>query len=324
MALGDFPEPSPGPSDVLIEIHAASVNPIDAKVRKGALRPLVKYKFPLLMGTDLAGRVIAVGAKVRRFAVGDAVFARPNRMRIGTFAERIAVHEDEVALKPRRLSFEEAASIPLVALTTRQAMRDVARLGPGAKVLIHAGAGGVGSFAVQYAKHLGAHVAATASQAKHELLRSLGADQMIDYRTQDFSALLRDFDMVFDTQGGATLRRSFKVLRPGGIVVSVVGPPDLELARDWPMPFYLRAAIALLSWRVRRLASRCGCRYRFLLMQPSGAQLAEIAQLIDQGHIRPVIDRVYPFEQAREAMAYAEAGHASGKVVISHGRASTG
>lgn len=317
LELGDVAEPVPGPADVLVELRAASINPIDIRVRKGELKRLVKYRFPLLMGTDLAGVVLAVGAEVTRFSVGDEVYARPNRLRIGSFAERIAVHQDELALKPRSLSFEQAASLPLVSLTTRQAMVDIARLQAGQKVLIHAGAGGVGSFAVQFAKHLGAHVAATASGPKHGLLRSLGADEIIDYRTQDFARLLSGYDMVFDTLGGSTLMRSFGVLREGGIVVSVAGPPDLELARDWPMPLHLRLAIRAISWPVRRAARRSGCRYRFMLMQPSGAQLAEIAALVDAGQIRPVVDRVYPFERVDEAMAYAETGRATGKIIIS-------
>jgi NADPH:quinone reductase-like Zn-dependent oxidoreductase len=318
LEFGELPEPVVGARDVLVEIRAASVNPIDIRVRKGELKRLVKYRFPVTMGTDLAGVVTAVGAEVSRFSVGDEVYARPHRLRIGSFAERIAVHEDEAALKPKTLAFEAAASLPLVGLTARQAMLDIAQLKPGQKILIHAGAGGVGSFAVQLAKHLGAYVATTASQAKHDLLRSLGADELIDYRQQDFAQRLAGYDMVFDTLGGATLLKSFGVLRAGGIVVSVAGPPDLQLARDWPMPLYLRLGIRAISWRVRRAASRHHCRYRFMLMRPSGHELAEIAALVDAGVIRPVLDRIYPFEQVREAIAYAETGRATGKVVVSH------
>lgn len=319
LEFGDVPEPTIGPRDVLVDIRAASVNPIDIRVRRGELRRLVKYTFPLVMGTDLAGVVIASGQDVRGFSVGDEVFARPNRQRIGSFAERISVHEDEVALKPNSLTFEEAASIPLVALTSRQAMIDVANIKPGHKVLIQAGAGGVGTFAIQLAKHLGAYVATTASKAKHELVRSLGADEVVDYRSQDFAQILRGYDMVFDTLGGDALIRSFDVLREGGIVVSVSGPPDLELTRDWPMPLYVRVAIRAISWRVRRIAKQRKCRYRFMLMRPSGAQLAEIAALIDEGVIRPVIDRVYSFDRVGEAIAYSETGRATGKIVISRG-----
>lgn len=304
----------------MVDIRAASINPIDIRVRKGELRRLVKYKFPLQMGTDLAGVVTAVGCDVRRFCVGDEVYARPNRLRIGSFAERIAVHEDEVALKPKSLTFEEAASIPLVGLTSLQAMLDIANIQRGHKVLIHAGAGGVGTFALQLAKHLGAYVVVTASQGKHELVRSLGADDAIDYRNQDFAQVLCGYDMVFDTLGGDALMRSFGVLREGGIVVSVAGPPDLELTRDWPMPMYLRLAIRAISWRVRRVASKHKCRYRFMLMRPSGEQLAEIAKLIDAGVIRPVVDKVYPFDGVRSAIAYVESGRATGKVVVSRGQ----
>lgn len=204
----------------------------------------------------------------------------------------------------------------LVALTSLQAMVDIAHIQPRQKVLIHAGAGGVGTFAIQLAKHLGAYVCATASQAKHPLLRSLGADEVIDYKTQDFAQILSGYDMVLDTQGGDTLLRSFGVLRAGGIVVSVAGPPDLELARTWPMPWYLRLGIRAISWKVRRVARSLQCRYRFMLMQPSGAQLAEIAAPVDGGIIRPVIDKVYAFDQVKQAVAYAETGRATGKVVI--------
>lgn len=319
LEFGDVPEPVTGNRDVLVDIRAASVNPIDVRVRQGELRRLVRYRFPLVMGTDLAGIVIGVGRDVRRFAIGDEVYARPNRHRIGTFAERISVHEDEVALKPKSLTFEESASLPLVALTSLQALVDIARVRPGHKVLIHAGAGGVGTFAIQLARHLGAHVTTTASQPKHELVRSLGAHQAIDYRDQDFALALDGCDMVFDTVGGDTLARSFKVLREGGIAVSVVGPPDLEMARDWPMPWHLRLAIWAISWRVRRLAAKHRCRYRFMLMRPSGIQLAEVAALADGGVIRPVIGEVYPFDRVAEAIAHSEAGRATGKIVVSRG-----
>jgi len=319
LEFGEVAEPVVSPRDILVDIRAASVNPIDNRVRKGELKQLVKYQFPLLMGTDLAGVVTAVGRDVRRFAVGDEVYARPNRQRIGSFAERISVHEDEAALKPKSLTFEEAASIPLVGLTSRQAMIELGNIKPGHKILIHAGAGGVGTFAIQLAKHLGAHVATTASKAKHELVRSLGADEVIDYRNQDFAQALSDYDMVFDTQGGDTLLKSFDVLREGGIVVSVSGPPDLELTRTWPMPFYLKLGIRAISWKVRHRAKTRKCRYRFMLMQPSGVQLAEIATLIDGGIIRPVIDKIYPLERVKEAIAHSETGRATGKIVISRG-----
>lgn len=317
LEFGDVAEPVVGPRDVLVDIRAASVNPIDIRVRRGELRRLLDYRFPLVMGTDLAGVVIATGCDVRGFSVGNEVFARPNRQRIGSFAERIAVHEDEVALKPKSLTFEEAASIPLVGLTSRQAMIDLANLKPGKKVLIHAGAGGVGTFAVQLAKHLGAYVATTASAAKHELVRSLGADEVIDYRSQNFAQIINGYDMVLDTLGGDALIRSFDVLQRGGIVVSVAGPPDIEMTRDWPLPFYVRLAIRAMSWRVRRLAKQRQCRYRFMLMRPSGMQLAEIAALIDASVIRPVIDRIYPFDDVGAAIAYSETGRATGKIVVS-------
>lgn len=317
LEFGDVSEPSIGSHDLLVEIRAASINPIDSKVRNGALKLLVKYNFPLVMGTDLSGVVIKIGANVTRFSVGDEIYARPHRLRIGAFAERIAIHQDEAALKPKSLNFEEAASIPLVGLTTLQAMQEIAKVKPGHKVFIQAGAGGIGTFAIQLAKHLGAYVAVTASKGKHDLVRSLGADEVIDYRNQDFSVVLKDYDMVFDTLGGEALIRSFKVLHQGGIVVSIVWPPDIELTQNWPMPFYLKLAIRMMSWKVRRTANRHNCHYRFMLMRPDGKQLDEIAALIDDGVIRPVIDRIYPFEKVGEAMHYGEAGHATGKIIIS-------
>ena len=217
---------------------------------------------------------------------------------------------------PAGLDFEQAASLPLVGLTCLQGLGDLAGLAPGRKVLVHAGAGGVGTFAIQYARHLGAHVATTASAAKHELLRDLGADETIDYRNQDFSALLSGYDVVLDTVGGDTLKRSVKVLKPGGIIVSVSGPPGPEFAREWGLSLPVRSLVSLISLDIRRRARSAGGRYRFFIMHASGAQLREIASLVERGAVRPVVDRVFSFEQAREAFAYAEAGHSTGKVIV--------
>lgn len=313
---GELPEPTVGPRDVLIEIRAASVNPIDWKIRQGALRPLIKYAFPLILGNDLSGEVIAVGSEVTRFQVGDQVFARTDKQRIGTFAERIAMSEDEVAKKPERLGHAEATALPLVGLTAWQAFVDVGHLEPGHKVLIHAGAGGVGTVAIQLAKHLGAHVAATASEPKHALLRELGADTCIDYRHEDFAARGKEYDLVLDSVGGDTLKKSFAVVRPGGLVVSIAGVPDPALAAEWQLGVLMRGVVWAMSWPTRRLAQTHGARYRYLLMKASGEELAILAKLVDEGKLRPIIDRTFAFAEVDKAIAYAEGSHATGKVVI--------
>jgi 2-desacetyl-2-hydroxyethyl bacteriochlorophyllide A dehydrogenase len=221
----ELPEPELGDGDVLVEIHAASVNPLDLKIRNGELKPLLPYKLPLVLGNDLAGIVIKAGPKAQRFKPGDEVYARPDKDRIGTFAEMIAINEKDVAEKPHRLDMEQAASVPLVGLTAWQALIDEAALQAGQKVLIHAGSGGVGTIAIQLAKYLGATVATTTSTANVEWVKGLGADVVIDYKRDDFATILRDYDVVIDTQGGETLEKSLRVLKPGGKVISVAGPP---------------------------------------------------------------------------------------------------
>ncbi|GLW55090.1 NADP-dependent oxidoreductase [Kitasatospora phosalacinea] len=313
----EVPDPRPGPEDVLVEIPAASVNPLDFRIRDGAFKRILPYRLPLVLGNDLAGVVVRVGPAVTRFAVGDEVYARPDKDRIGTFAELIAVHQDDLAPKPAALTMAQAASLPLVALTAWQALVERTRVRPGQKVLIHGGSGGVGTVAVQLARHLGAHVAATASAANADLLRELGADLVIDYRTQDFEELLDGYDVVLDTLGGETLKKSLRVLGPGGKVISIAGPPDAGFARELGADPLLRQAMNALSFRTRRRARRRGVAYSFLFMKASGEQLAEITRLVDTGKIRPVVDRVFPFAQTREAMEYAEQGRTrAGKVVV--------
>lgn len=314
---GEVPEPLLGDHDVLVRIHAASVNPLDIKTRDGKLKAILPYRTPFVLGNDLAGEVAAVGARVTRFAVGDEVYARPDQNRIGTFAELIAVHQDDVATKPATLSMQQAASIPLVALTSWQAMVERANLRPGQKVLIHAGSGGVGTIAIQLAKHLGAIVATTTSTANVELVKDLGADVVVDYKRQAFETILRDYDVVLDTVGGATLQNSLRVLKPGGKIVSIAGPPDPAFAEELGASPVIRLAMAALSFRVRRSARRRHVTYSFLFMKASGDQLREITALIDAGAIRPVVDRVFAFESTREALAYVEEGRArAGKVVV--------
>jgi NADPH:quinone reductase-like Zn-dependent oxidoreductase len=316
MEAGDAPEPTVGDRDVLVDIHAAGVNLLDAKIRDGEFKLILPYKAPFVLGHDLAGVVSRVGPAVTRFAVGDEVYGRPRDGRVGTFAQRIAVHEDDLATKPASLSMAEAASVPLVALTAWQALVERAHLQPGEKVLIHAGSGGVGTYAIQLAKHLGATVATTTGTGNVEWVRDLGADVVVDYRSQDFERLLHDYDVVLDSQGGDTLAKSLRVLKPGGIAIGIAGPPDPDFARRQGLRLPLRLVMALLSLKTRRAAGRRGARYSFLLMRASGAQLGEITKLIDAGILRPIIDRTYPFDEAPQALAHVEGGRAKGKVVI--------
>ena len=313
---GEMPVPQLRDDDVLVQIHAASINPLDLKIMDGKLKLVLPYRLPLILGNDLAGVVVGVGAGVRRFKAGDEVYARVDTDRIGAFAELISISEDSVALKPKTLSMEEAASIPLVALTAWQTLIERANLRTGQKVLIHAGSGGVGTMAIQLAKHLGATVATTTSTANVDWVKGLGADVVIDYRKDDFEAVLRDYDVALDTLGGEVLEKSLRVLRPGGKLVSISGPPDPDFAKDMGLPWGLRQVMRLLSHRIRKGAKRHRVRYSFLFMKPSGEQLREIGALIDSGAIRPVVDRVFPFNSTKEALAYVEQGRARGKVIV--------
>ncbi|MFF2217092.1 NADP-dependent oxidoreductase [Streptomyces antibioticus] len=318
MRAAEVPDPQVGAEDVLVRIHAAGVNPLDIRIRNGDFKAFMPYRLPLVLGNDLAGTVVRTGPEVTRFAVGDEVWARPDKDRIGTFAEQLAVHQDDLALKPATLTMDEAASLPLVALTAWQALVERAQVRPGQKVLVHAGAGGLGSIAVQLAKALGAHVAATASTAKVDLVRELGADEVIDHRTQDFTELLDGYDVVLDSLGGENLARSLRVLKPGGQAISVAGPPDPSFARELGLNPVLRLAMTALSARTRRQAKRLGVTYSFLFMKADGDQLRRLTPLIDAGKIRPVVDRVFPFAETLQAMEYVEKGRAkAGKVVVS-------
>jgi NADPH:quinone reductase-like Zn-dependent oxidoreductase len=313
---GEMPDPELHDDDVLVQIHAASVNPVDLKIRDGKLKLILPYRLPFVLGNDLAGVVVRVGSGVRRFKPGDEVYARPDGDRIGAFAEFISIKEDAVANKPRKLSMEEAASIPLVGLTAWQALIERANLQPEEKVFIPAGSGGVGTFAIQLAKHLGAFVATTTSTANLEWVKRLGADIVIDYKKDDFSNILHDYDVVLDTLGGETLEKSVRVLKPGGKLISIAGPPDPVFAKEIGATWIVRLAMRGLSHRIRKEAKRHHVSYSFLFMRPSGDQLREIGFLIDSGAIRPVVDRTFPFESTKEALAYVEKGRAKGKVVV--------
>ena len=316
MRLAEVPTPEIGEYEVLAEIHAASINPVDFKIRDGKVKMLLKYKMPLILGNDFSGVVAKVGAKVTRFKVGDEVYGRPRKSNIGTFAEYIAVHEDDIALKPKNLSFEEAASIPLVGLTTYQAFQDIMQLQKGQKILIHAGAGGVGTFAIQLAKVMGATVATTASDAGMNLVKSLGADEIINYKTEKFEEKLENYDAVFDTLGGNILEKSFEVLKSGGKIVSVSGLPNARFAKEYGSGFLKTLLFSAASHKLTALEKKHNVQYSFLFMKPSGDQLRTIANFIESGKIKPVIDRVFPFDEAQKAMEYSELGRAKGKIIV--------
>lgn len=316
LRLTERPDPQVQTNDVLVRIHATAVNLLDSKIRDGDFKIFLPYRPPFVLGHDVAGTIVKVGPGVTRFKVGDEIYARPRDHRVGTFAEFIAIHEDDVAMKPRTLTMEDAASIPLVALTAWQALVDIAKVKPGQKVFIQAGSGGVGTIAIQLAKHLGATVATTTSARNAALVKSLGADVVIDYTSQDFEKVLSGYDVVLNSQDGKTLSKSLNVLKPGGHLVSISGPPDPAFAAALGLNPILKLVIRLLSHRVRRKAKRLGVHYSFLFMRADGEQLEEIARLIDSGVLRPVVDRIFPFNQTPEALTYVETGRAKGKVVI--------
>lgn len=320
LRAGDVPEPEVRDRDVLVEVRAAGLNALDSRIREGEFKLILPYRPPFVLGNDLAGVVVRVGSEVRKFRPGDEVYARPDKDRIGAFAEFIAVNEDDLALKPKELTMAEAASVPLVGLTAWQALVELADLRKGQRVLIHAGSGGVGTFAIQLAKHLGATVATTTSAANAELVERLGADVVVDYRKDDFEEILHDYDVVLNSLGGQTLWKSLRVLKPGGKLISISGPPDPAFAREPGRPWILRPVARVLSHRIRTAARRRQVGYSFLFMRANGDQLREITSLIDAGIIRPVVDRVFPFALTNEAMAYLETGRAKGKVVVEIGR----
>nr|WP_314491536.1 NADP-dependent oxidoreductase [uncultured Chryseobacterium sp.] len=314
--LVNLAEPTIKDNEVLVEIHAASVNLLDSKIRSGEFKLILPYKMPLVLGHDLAGVVVKVGEKVNKFKVGDEVYARAADFHIGTFAEFISVNEKDAALKPKNLTMEEAASIPLVGLTAWQALVEKSNVQKGHKVFIQAGSGGVGTFAIQLAKHLGATVATTASEKSFELLKSLGADLLIDYKTQDFEDLLNGYDLVLNSQDDKTLEKSFNVVKSNGKIISISGPPTPVFAEEFNLPWYVRIATKLLSSKTRRKAKKQNVNYSFLFMKADGKQLAEITKLIEFGKIRPVVDRIFSFEETSDALKYVESGRAKGKVVI--------
>ncbi len=316
LQLAEVPEPQLRDDEVLVQVHAAGVNQLDSKIKDGQFKLILPYRLPLILGHDVAGVVVKAGPRVRQFKPGDEVYARTDDFRIGTFAEFVPVKESSLAPKPKGLTMEEAASLPLVGLTAWQALVETAKLSKGQRVFIQTGSGGVGTFAIQLARHLGATVATTTSAANFELVRGLGADVVIDYRTQDFEDVLHDYDVVLNSQDGKALGKSLRVLKGGAKLVSISGPPDPAFGRNIAAPAFVRLVMRLLSSGIRRRARSRGIDYSFVFMKADGGQLREITRLIEAGAIRPVVDKVFAFESTNEALAYAEAGHAKGKVVI--------
>ena len=316
LQLTELAEPRVKENEVLVQVYAAGVNQLDSKIRNGEFKLILPYKAPFTLGHDVAGVVTKVGSRVTKFKVGDEVYARPADHRIGTFAEYISMNETDVALKPENISMEEASSIPLVGLTAWQALVEKANLKKGQKVFIQAGSGGVGTFAIQLAKHLGATVATTTSANNIDLVKSLGADIVIDYKKEDFETRLKDYDVVLNSQDTKTLEKSLRILKPNGKVISISGPPDVDFAKQIGAPWFVKLIMKILSSGIRKKAKRLRVNFSFLFMRAEGNQLSEITLLINAGIIKPVMDKVFPFEQTNEVLAYVESGRSKGKVVV--------
>lgn len=312
----DIKKPHIQHDEVLVEVYFAGINAIDAKIPKGQMKPLLKFKLPLILGTDISGKIVEIGSSITRFKIGDEVYASFSTSKMGAFAEYVTARENELSLKPKNLSFEEAASIPLVGLTVYQALHDVANVTKGQKVFIKAGSGGIGTFAIQFAKALGAEVATTTSAKNTQFVRQLGADHVIDYHNENFENVLNNYDVVLDSVDGEPIARGLSILKPGGHLLSVVGPPDVKFAKAAGLSFIFRWIFGLLSWNINRLSKKIGAHYTFVFVKPNGMQLEEIKDLIESGKIKPVIDRVFPLDMAREALSYVAAGRTRGKVVL--------
>ncbi|MBW8780893.1 MAG: NADP-dependent oxidoreductase [Verrucomicrobia bacterium] len=314
--FAEIPRLVPKPDEIIVRVHAVGLNPIDTLIPKGTFKPFLWFQLPATLGSDLAGVVVEAGSRVTRFKAGDAVFASLFDTGTGSLAEYAAVSENAAALKPANLDFVQAASIPMVGLTSWQALKDRARVKPGQRVFIPAGSGGIGTFAIQLAKHLGAKVGTTTSTGNVELVRSLGADEIVDYKKQEFETVLRDYDVVLGTVRGDAVNRSVGILKSNSSIVSLVGPPDVAFGRARGMNGFMKFVLRLLSGKIIRQAAKKGATYSFLWVRPDGTQLAEIGKLLAVEKIRPVIDKVFPFEQAKDALAYLEKGRAKGKVVV--------
>lgn len=316
IGFAEVSRPTPKPDELLVEVHAAGVNPIDNMIPTGLFKAVLRFQLPATLGSDLAGVVTQVGSRVTRFKPGDAVFANIFDLGTGSIAEFAVVPESIAALKPANLDFVQAASIPMVGLTSWQALKERANLRAGQKVFIPAGSGGVGTFAIQLAKHLGAKVGTTTSTGNVELVCRLGADEVVDYKKQEFEKVLRDYDAVLGTVRGDAMEKAVDVLKPRGTMVSLVGPLDAAFARARRLNFVLTFVFRLMSRKIKRLAKKREVTYSFLFARPDGDQLAEIGELLKTERIRPVIDKVFPFAQAKEALEYLAQGRAKGKVVV--------
>ena len=316
IGLTDIPRPTPKADELLVQVHAASLNPIDNMITTGMFKPVLHFQLPATLGSDLAGIVTEVGSKVTRFKPGDAVFASIFDLGRGSLAEFAVVPESAAALKPANLDFVQAASIPMVGLTAWQALKERANLQASQKVFIPAGSGGIGTFAIQLAKHLGAKVGTTVSTGNLKLVRDLGADEVVDYKQQEFETMLRGYDAVLGTIKGDVLEKAIAILKPGSKIVSLIGPLDAAFARARGLNVLLQFVFGLMSRKIRRLAKKRNVAYSFLFVHPDGTQLTEIGELFETQRIKPVIDKVFPFEQAKAALEYLAEGHAKGKVVV--------
>lgn len=316
LQLTEMPVPEVKDTDVLVDVYAAGVNLLDSKIKTGEFKLILPYKLPLILGHDVAGIVTKVGKNVKKFKVGDEVYARPADHRIGTFAEFIAIDERDVALKPKNISMEEAASIPLVALTAWQVLVERAQIKKGEKVFIQAGSGGVGTIAIQLAKYFGATVATTASAKSFDFLTELGADVVIDYKNSDFENRLSNYDVVLNSQDQKTLEKSLRILKSGGKLISISGPPTPDFAKEIKALWFVKIILSLISSGIRKRAKNKNVDYSFLFMRADGQQLSEITSLIEAKIIKPTVDKVFSFQETNEALSYVESGRAKGKVVI--------
>lgn len=316
IGFSEVPRPMLKPDELLVQVHAVGLNPIDNMITTGMFKPVLRFQLPATLGNDLAGVVTEVGSRVTRFKPGDAVFACIFDLGTGSLAEFAVVPQSAAALKPTNLDFVEAASIPMVGLTSWQALKERVNLRAGQKVFIPAGSGGIGTFAIQLAKYLGAKVGTTTSTGNVPLVSSLGADEVVDYKSQEFEKVLRGYDAVLGTIKGDEIEKSIGILKPGSKIVSLVGPLDAAFARDRRLNFFLKFVFGLMSRKIMRLAKKRDITYSFLFVRPDGTQLAEIGRLLKTERIRPVIDKVFLFEQAKEALEYLAQGRARGKVVV--------
>lgn len=308
--------PSPAEDEILVKVYAVGLNPIDNMIPGGMFKPVLHFKLPATLGSDLSGVVIAAGSRVTRFRPGDEIFASIFDTGTGSLAEFALVPESLAALKPKNLDFVQAASLPMVSLTSWQAFTERAHLQLGQKVFIPAGSGGIGSFAIQLAKHLGAEVATTTSSANAGWVRQLGADEVVDYKKQAFEHVLSGYDIVIGTLRGDLIEKSLNILKPGGKIISLIGPLDVAFARTRQLNIILRIIFGLMSRKILRLSKKRGLDYSFLFVRPDGDQLTQIGKLLEAEKIKPVIDKVFPFAETQEALDWLQRGHAKGKIVV--------